>query len=104
MTLRTRLILFVSALVAAIILIVSATAYFRMKAEISAGVEREIQAAVPGSGEALSRWAGQRSDALLVEHTVNDHYWGDGGDGSGKNRLGQLLMQVRDELRDADSA
>jgi hypothetical protein len=25
-------------------------------------------------------------------------YWGDGGDGSGKNRLGFLLMQVRDEL------
>jgi ribA/ribD-fused uncharacterized protein len=38
-------------------------------------------------------------DALLVEHTVNDSYWGDGGDGSGKNRLGQLLMSVRDELR-----
>src|SRR5688572_3311285 len=33
-------------------------------------------------------------DALLVEHTTRDSYWGDGGDGSGKNRLGQLLMQV----------
>jgi hypothetical protein len=38
-------------------------------------------------------------DAVLVEHTANDSYWGDGGDGSGKNRLGQLLMRVRDELR-----
>lgn len=38
-------------------------------------------------------------DALLVEHTADDSYWGDGGDGSGRNRLGQLLMQVRDELR-----
>ena len=38
-------------------------------------------------------------DAVLVEHTANDAYWGDGGDGSGKNRLGRLLMQVRDELR-----
>ena len=38
-------------------------------------------------------------EALLVEHTTNDSYWGDGGDGSGKNRLGQLLMQVREELR-----
>ena len=35
----------------------------------------------------------------LVEHTVNDCYWGDGGDGTGRNRLGVLLMQVRDELR-----
>jgi ribA/ribD-fused uncharacterized protein len=39
-------------------------------------------------------------DAKLVEHTANDAYWGDGGDGSGRNRLGQLLMRVRDELRD----
>lgn len=38
-------------------------------------------------------------DAKLVEHTANDDYWGDGGDGSGKNRLGALLMQVREELR-----
>lgn len=37
-------------------------------------------------------------DAQLVEHTERDAYWGDGGDGSGKNRLGQLLMQVRAEL------
>ena len=38
-------------------------------------------------------------DAKLVEHTENDSYWGDGGDGSGRNMLGQILMQVRDELR-----
>jgi len=38
-------------------------------------------------------------DANLVEHTENDSYWGDGGDGSGQNRLGILLMRLRDELR-----
>jgi N-glycosidase YbiA len=38
-------------------------------------------------------------DAVLVEHTANDSYWGDGGDGSGKNRLGHLLTQLRAELR-----
>lgn len=37
-------------------------------------------------------------DAVLVEHTANDDYWGDGGDGSGKNRLGVLLMRLRAEL------
>ena len=37
-------------------------------------------------------------DAKLIEHTANDAYWGDGGDGSGVNRLGQLLMQLRAEL------
>lgn len=40
-------------------------------------------------------------DAKLVEHTTNDSYWGDGGDGRGRNMLGQLLMQVRSEIRDA---
>jgi len=38
-------------------------------------------------------------DAVLVEHTTNDRYWGDGGDGTGKNRLGLLLMDLRAELR-----
>ena len=38
-------------------------------------------------------------DAKIVEHTENDAYWGDGGDGSGKNMLGQILMRVREELR-----
>lgn len=34
---------------------------------------------------------------VLVEHTNRDSYWGDGGDGSGKNMLGKLLMSVRQE-------
>lgn len=38
----------------------------------------------------------------IVEHTAKDRYWGDGGDGTGVNRLGQLLMQLRDELRAAE--
>ena len=39
-------------------------------------------------------------DAELVEHTERDTYWGDGGDGSGRNRLGHLLERVREELRE----
>lgn len=38
-------------------------------------------------------------DAKLIEHTENDAYWGDGGNGKGKNMLGQLLMEVRQQLR-----
>jgi ribA/ribD-fused uncharacterized protein len=34
----------------------------------------------------------------LYEHTINDCYWADCGDHSGKNMLGQQLMQIRDEL------
>ncbi|MCO5581329.1 hypothetical protein L7F22_035209 [Adiantum nelumboides] len=38
----------------------------------------------------------------LVEHTANDRYWGDGGDGSGKNMLGKLLMELRETLMKED--
>jgi ribA/ribD-fused uncharacterized protein len=38
-------------------------------------------------------------DLVLIEHTTNDSYWGDGGDGCGRNRLGHILMRVREELR-----
>jgi N-glycosidase YbiA len=38
-------------------------------------------------------------DAKIIEHTENDRYWGDGGDGKGQNKLGQILMSVRSELR-----
>jgi len=37
-------------------------------------------------------------DRHICEHTQNDRYWGDGGDGSGRNMLGQVLMSVRQEL------
>lgn len=37
-------------------------------------------------------------DEKLVEHTTRDAYWGDGG-GSGKNRLGYLLMEIRQTLQ-----
>jgi hypothetical protein len=40
-------------------------------------------------------------DAELVEHTDKDSYWGDGGDGNGRNVFGQILRQVRAELRDS---
>lgn len=42
----------------------------------------------------------ETGNARLVEHTKNDSYWGDGGDGIGKNMLGQLLMEVRERIRE----
>jgi ribA/ribD-fused uncharacterized protein len=33
----------------------------------------------------------------LVEHTTRDAYWGDGKNGTGKNMLGKLLTQIRNE-------
>lgn len=40
-------------------------------------------------------------DAIIIEHTRNDAYWADWGDGSGKNKLGLLIMQVREELKNS---
>jgi ribA/ribD-fused uncharacterized protein len=35
----------------------------------------------------------------IIEHTANDSYWADGGGpGRGLNKLGKLLMQVRDDI------
>ena len=47
----------------------------------------ELRALLLGTGE-----------AKLIEHTRNDRYWADGGDDSGKNMLGVLLMRLRREL------
>ncbi|CAG8449783.1 10087_t:CDS:2 [Scutellospora calospora] len=39
------------------------------------------------------------SNAPLFEHTDNDYYWGDGGkQGGGRNRLGEILQEVRESL------
>lgn len=43
-------------------------------------------------------------DASLIEHTAADRYWGDGGDGSGLNKLGLILMEARDLLRRSHAA
>lgn len=37
----------------------------------------------------------ETKNAEIIEHTSNDSFWGDGGDGSGKNMLGILLMELR---------
>ncbi len=38
-------------------------------------------------------------DIILIEHTNRDSYWGDGGNGSGRNMLGRVLMEVRNILK-----
>lgn len=37
-------------------------------------------------------------NAELIEDSLTDLFWGSGADGSGKNWLGQMLMQVRSKL------
>lgn len=39
------------------------------------------------------------NEAVIHEHTKSDCYWGDCGDGTGKDKLGILLMKLRSELK-----
>lgn len=41
----------------------------------------------------------QTGSRPLIYHNMYDSFWADGGDGTGHNMLGQLLMQVRTELQ-----
>jgi N-glycosidase YbiA len=42
-------------------------------------------------------------NASLIEASTRDSYWGEGGDGKGLNVLGQLLCQVREEIRESNA-
>jgi ribA/ribD-fused uncharacterized protein len=42
-------------------------------------------------------------DEELVENAPGDYYWGCGADGSGRNMLGRILMEVRTALRGNDA-
>lgn len=45
----------------------------------------------------------ETGNELIVENSPIDYYWGCGKDGSGKNRLGEILMVVREILRGQDT-
>ncbi len=42
-------------------------------------------------------------DEEIVENAPGDYYWGCGSDGSGKNMLGKILMEVRALLREREA-
>jgi len=66
---------------------------------VKVGVMREAVEAKFRQHQALRELLLSTGDAKLVEHTENDEFWGDGGDGSGQNHLGRILMAVREALR-----
>jgi N-glycosidase YbiA len=41
----------------------------------------------------------ETGDRELVENSPKDSYWGIGADRTGKNRLGVILMEIREEFR-----
>lgn len=67
---------------------------------VKVGVMRDAVTAKFTTHPELAALLLSTGDAKLVEHTENDDYWGDGGDGTGKNMLGRILMEVRTKLRE----
>ena len=65
---------------------------------VKVGVMREAVRAKFTQHEDLRELLLSTGDAKLVEHTEDDAFWGDGGDGRGQNMLGRILMGVRDSL------
>lgn len=66
---------------------------------VKVGIMRAAVLAKFSQHEELQELLLSTGEAKIVEHTDNDDDWGDGGDGSGKNMLGRILMQVRETLR-----
>lgn len=66
--------------------------------EVKDSIMRQAVSAKFHQHPSLATMLIETGDADIVEHTENDAYWGDGGDGKGENRLGQILMDVRSEL------
>ena len=67
--------------------------------EVKLDVMRKAVRAKFTQHEDIRRLLLDTGNATIVEHTTNDRFWGDGGDGSGKNWLGRILMEIRSELR-----
>ena len=67
--------------------------------QIKDDIMREAVLAKFRTHEALKNQLLATGNEQLVENAPKDYYWGCGADGSGKNRLGQILMEARDILR-----
>ncbi len=69
MSLKKRLLLFVSVLIAITIGLLASLSYQRMRSEILAGVEDELNAAISGNRHAIAQWLAQRRDVIAAAAT-----------------------------------
>ncbi len=58
------------------------------------GVQRKFEAHASARTVLLGT-----GEELLMENAPGDYYWGCGKDGTGQNKLGKILMEVRTRLR-----
>lgn len=66
---------------------------------VKISVMKEVIYAKFTQNDQLTKLLLSTEDQKIIEHTENDAFWGDGGDGSGKNMLGLILVEVRERIR-----
>jgi N-glycosidase YbiA len=68
---------------------------------VKLGIMRTALAAKFGQNPELAARLVATGDAELIEDSASDAFWGLGRDGTGENRLGRELMELRAVLRNA---
>ena len=71
--------------------------------DIKEQVMKEALLAKFNTHEELRQQLLETGDEELIEAAPADYYWGCGKTGTGKNRLGVLLMEVRRQLRSEET-
>lgn len=67
--------------------------------KVKEGIMKEALHAKFTSHQDLAEMLLETGNETLIEAAPNDYYWGCGETGTGRNRLGVLLMEIRKELR-----
>jgi ribA/ribD-fused uncharacterized protein len=67
--------------------------------DIKVGIMHKVVVAKFKSHPELIQLLLSTGEEEIVEKTTKDYYWGCGTNGTGKNMLGKILMQVREELQ-----
>lgn len=66
--------------------------------EVKEDIMREVVWEKFNQNHILKKCLIDTGNAVLIEDSPYDYYWGCGKDNSGKNRLGIILMEIRDKL------
>ena len=64
MSLKQRLLVFITVLLAIVIVVLTSIAYWRMRSEIISEVNKKVETAVSANSEILASWVTQRRDAI----------------------------------------
>lgn len=66
--------------------------------EVKITVMKEIIAAKARQHEDVQKALQDSGDLLLAENSPIDSFWGVGSDGRGRNELGRIWMEIREEI------